>query len=63
MLKKTQIYREEKKKQQEEKRMKLEIMLRDNPELYLEELKEKREKLKKKIKKIKLFQEDSKLRR
>lgn len=37
--------------------------MRDNPELYLEELKEKREKLKKKIKKIKLFQEDSKLRR
>jgi hypothetical protein len=41
----------------------MEMMIREHPEMYLEELKEKREDLKKKIKKIKLFKEDAKLRR
>lgn len=38
-------------------------MMNEKPELYFNELFKKREKLKKKIKKIKLYKEDSKLKR
>ena len=37
--------------------------MNENPELYLDELMNKRLKIKKKIKKIKIFKEDKKLRR
>lgn len=63
MLQKNAEKRAKKKIEEELKRKEKELLMKEKPEIYLDELKGKRLNLKKKIKKIKLFKEDTKLKR
>ncbi len=56
---KRELVREQKKTERE----RIEKFKREDPKLYIEQLKDRRLTLKKKIKRIKLFEEDSNLKR